>query len=155
MNASRKKEILDCEFRPLTPRDAQELSYLELQIFKAPWSENSLRDCLELATVTGEAAVLNGKIVGYLIVQTISDEAHILNLAVDSDWRCRGIAGQLLNRFLNRSIQNGVVEFFLEVRTSNIAAQRLYFKFGFAPLAVRKKYYPDGEDAFILVKRVD
>ncbi|HEX7345137.1 MAG TPA: hypothetical protein VF398_12790, partial [bacterium] len=76
-------------FRRLAPRDAAEVAYLELEIFRYPWSENSLRDCLELATVEGEAALIEGRIVGYLIIQSLFDEAHILNLAVQQSHRGR------------------------------------------------------------------
>jgi len=140
-------------FRALTPRDAQEVAYLELEIFRYPWSENSLRDCLELATVEGEAAIIDGRIVGYLIVQSIFEEAHILNLAVHQLYRGQGIARELLERFLRQATQRSLREFHLEVRTSNYIAQKLYFSLGFAPLMVRKNYYPDGEDALILVKK--
>ena len=141
-------------FRGLTPRDAPEVAYLELEIFRYPWSENSLRDCLELATVEGEAAVLNGRIAGYLIIQTIFDEAHILNLAVQQAQRGQGIARALLERFLSTTVKRGITQTFLEVRAGNYAAQKLYFGLGFAPLSARRNYYPDGEDALILVKKL-
>lgn len=113
----------------------------------------SFRNCLELATVEGEAAVIDGKIVGYLIVQCVYDEAHILNLAVHPDHRRRGMAKVLLRRFLEHVEKRNVSLLYLEVRMGNRAAQGLYFGFGFAPVSVRKKYYPDGEDALILMKK--
>jgi ribosomal-protein-alanine N-acetyltransferase len=141
-------------FRRLAPRDAAEVAYLELEIFRYPWSENSLRDCLELATVEGEAALIEGRIVGYLIIQSLFDEAHILNLAVQQSHRGRGIARALLERFLFTTVKRGITRTFLEVRASNYAAQKLYFSLGFAPLSARRNYYPDGEDALILVKKL-
>ena len=144
----------DVRYRPLTPRDAPELAYLELQIFRSPWSETSLRDCLEQATVEGEAAVIADRIVAYLIVQTIFDEAHILNLAVHQSHRGRGLARALLERFIERGVKSGIRVFYLEVRSCNRASQKLYFGFGFAPISVRKRYYPDGEDALILMKKL-
>ena len=144
----------EATFRRLTPRDAPEVAYLELEIFRYPWSENSLRDCLELATVEGEAAVIDGRISGYLIIQTVFDEAHILNLAVQQAHRGRGIARALLERFLSTTVKRGITRTFLEVRAGNYAAQKLYFGLGFAPLSARRNYYPDGEDALILVKKL-
>ncbi len=149
-----KQDVPDLEIRSLRPSDTSELSYLEAQIFRFPWSENSLRDCLEQATVEGEAALIEGKIVGYLIVQCILDEAHILNLAVYSPFRRYGIARKLLERFLTDAQKRKINLFYLEVRAGNRDAQRLYFGYGFAPISVRKKYYPDGEDALILMKRL-
>jgi ribosomal-protein-alanine N-acetyltransferase len=146
--------LAEVYFRSLTPRDASEVAYLELEIFRYPWSENSLRNCLELATVEGEAAMLDGKIVGYLILQCVFEEAHILNLAVHHHHRGRGIARTLLERFLGQTVKRGINRLFLEVRTSNYMAQKLYFSLGFAPLGARRNYYPDGEDALVLVKKL-
>ncbi len=151
-NLSRAPEIV---FRPLTPGDAQELSYLELEIFPVPWSENSLRDCLELSSVEGEAATIAGRIAAYLIVQCVYEEAHILNLAVHRPFRGLGLSRKLLQRFLARAEKRGINLFYLEVRARNRVAQNLYFSLGFAPLKKKKKYYPDGEDALILVRRCD
>jgi ribosomal-protein-alanine N-acetyltransferase len=137
-------------FRSLNPQDAPELAYLELQIFRSPWSENSLRDCLDLATVEGEAAVIDGRIVAYLIVQSVQDEAHILN----EPFRGQGISRKLLTRFLDSAYKRKIRVFYLEVRANNRVAQNLYFSLGFAPVGARKRYYPDGEDALILMKEL-
>ncbi len=142
-------------FRFLTPEDARELSYLELEIFSAPWSESALRACLEQATVEGEAAVIAGNIAGYLFAQFAADEAHLLNVGVRHKYRRRGIGRRLLERFLERCRQRRVGLCILEVRSGNRAAQKLYFQYGFAPVSIRKKYYPNGEDALILVKPIE
>jgi ribosomal-protein-alanine N-acetyltransferase len=144
----------EVRFRSLTPADAAELAYCELLIFKHPWSENSLRDCLELATVEGEAAIIKGKIIGYIIIQSIFEEAHILNLGVLPVHRRQGIARALLERFIRTTVQRKITMIYLEVRAGNRAAQNLYFNMGFAPISVRKHYYPDGEDAMILMKKL-
>ena len=151
--SSRQREpIPGLRIRPLRPEDAQELSYLELEIFPSPWSESSLRSCLELSNVEGEAAVIDDATVGYMFVQYAYDEAHILNLGVREKFRGQGIGKLLLERFLERAKKRGAKISFLEVRMGNRVAQKLYFDRGFAPLTIRKKYYPNGEDALILVK---
>lgn len=144
----------EVQFRALTPKDAPELAYCELQVFKYPWSENSMRDCLELATVEGEAATVKGKIVGYIIIQSIFEEGHILNLGVLPTWRGQGIGRTLLERYMKVAVQNHVTMIYLEVRASNRVAQNLYFSMGFAPISARRNYYPDGEDALILMKKL-
>lgn len=144
--------IQDLRFRPLTPDDARELSYIELEIFPLPWSKNSLRSCLELANVDGEAAIAVNQIVGYLFAQYAHDEAHILNLGVRPDFQRKGIAKSLLKRFLDRLHERRTKSCYLEVRLGNRIAQKLYYSQGFAPLFVRKNYYPDRENALILVK---
>jgi ribosomal-protein-alanine N-acetyltransferase len=144
----------EVHFRSLTPQDAPELAYCELQIFKYPWSENSLRDCLELASVEGEAITIKGKIIGYIIIQAVLDEAHILNIGVLSSHRGQGLGRILLERLLKTAVQRYINIIFLEVRSSNRVAQNLYFSLGFAPISARRRYYPDGEDALILMKKL-
>ncbi len=145
--------ISGLQIRSLTPDDAHNLAYIELEIFPSPWDESSLRSFLALPNVEGEAAVQNNRIIGYIFVQYAAGEVHILNLGIRPDFRRKGLASLLLKRFLDRSRKRGVEVCYLEVRAGNIAAQRLYFGYGFAPVSLRKRYYPDGEDALILVKQ--
>jgi len=142
----------DLTYRRLTPDDAHELAYLELEIFTAPWSESSLKSCLQLPNVEGDVAVLEQSIVGYVFAQYVVDEAHLLNIAVRKQYRRRGIGRKLLEKFLEVCNRRGSRLSYLEVRSGNRAAQKMYYDFGFMPLSVRKRYYPDGEDALILVK---
>lgn len=148
------KSIPDLCLRPLTPGDARSLSYIELEIFPSPWSEESLRSFLALRNVDGEAAVLNDQIVGYVFVQYVAEEAHILNLGVRSKFRRKGLATLLLERLIERARKHQARTCYLEVRVRNTVAQKLYFNHKFAPVAIRKIYYPDGEDALILAKEL-
>jgi ribosomal-protein-alanine N-acetyltransferase len=138
--------------RALTPEDAQELAYLELKIFPIPWSETSLRSFLELSNVFGEAVIMDEKIIAYMFVQYTAEEVHILNIGVLEEFRRNGLATFLLKRFFKHARKQKAVTCYLEVRVSNRGAQKLYFNYGFMPVSVRKNYYPNGEDALILLK---
>jgi len=86
------------------------------------------------------------KIVGYIGIEKIAGETHIINMAVHPDCRREGTGKKLIEAILNDKDV-----FFLEVRVSNVAAQNLYKKFGFEIVGTRKKYYQDnGEDAYIM-----
>ncbi|MBU0502415.1 MAG: ribosomal protein S18-alanine N-acetyltransferase [Candidatus Margulisbacteria bacterium] len=90
------------------------------------------------------------KVVGYIGVEKIAGETHIINMAVHPDYRRKGVGKKLIETILNDSDV-----FFLEVRISNVAAQKLYEKFGFKNVGTRKKYYQDnGEDAYIMRREV-
>ncbi|MCX6640137.1 MAG: ribosomal protein S18-alanine N-acetyltransferase [bacterium] len=147
-----KNLIPGLKIRSLTSADAPELSYLELAIFSSPWSENALRGCLELSTVEGWGALDGDKVIAYLLGQFVSDESHLLNVGVLPEHRRKGIGRLLLDLFLTRCEEKEANTCYLEVRAGNLAAQKLYFQYGFMPVYVRKKYYPNGEDALILVK---
>ena len=79
------------------------------------------------------------------------DEAHITTFAVDPAWRRQGIGERLLLAFLDIAIERDAHEATLEVRLSNLAARRLYEKYGFRPVGLRPNYYSDDrEDALIM-----
>lgn len=82
--------------------------------------------------------------VGFVSYRVVLGEAEILNLAVAPTHRRQGVASQLLRVLLPLADV-----WFLEVRASNEAAQRLYLAQGFQPIGRRKRYYSDGEDALL------
>ena len=85
-----------------------------------------------------------------------ADEGYITNVAVFPEQRRRGIAGQLLQVFLNFAEANRLAFLTLEVRPSNAAAIALYQGFGFQEAGRRKNYYDlPKEDALILTRRFD
>jgi ribosomal-protein-alanine N-acetyltransferase len=80
-------------------------------------------------------------------------EAHVLNVCVREDLRCRGIGRRMLEYMLDRAYGSGMLEAFLEVRPSNVVAVRLYQALGFEQVGMRRGYYqaPGGrEDAAVL-----
>lgn len=132
-------------------RDVDEIALLETKCFKEPWTSQSIRDEIEkndfAMYIVGE---LDGKVVGYVGVWYIVDEAHITNVAVDPDYRRRHIGETLIKFLINHSEKNGINSFTLEVRASNTPAQKLYEKFNFKEMGVRPRYYNDNEDAIIM-----
>lgn len=136
-------------------RDAAEIAAIEKLCFSSPWSLESIE--YEIAVnnlalyVVGE---VDGKIVGYVGIWLIVDEGHITNVAVHPDWRRRHIGEAIIKTLIDVTEKNGVTAHTLEVRASNIAAQKLYEKFGFKADGIRRSYYEDnGEDAIIMWRR--
>lgn len=136
--------------------DLDEVHRLETRIFPTPWSiksyqfeveHNQASDPWLAQLVEKEAA----RIVGYIVPWILVDEVHIANIAVDPEFRQRGIARQLLMGALTRARKLGVVSATLEVRAGNQAAQKLYHSLAFEKAGRRKGYYKnDGEDAIIM-----
>jgi len=85
------------------------------------------------------------RVAGYIGVEKILDEVHIINMAVHPDYRGKGIGKRLMQHVLNDE-----EVFFLEVRVSNETAKKIYEKYGFKVINVRKGYYADGEDAYVM-----
>lgn len=92
-----------------------------------------------------------GKVLGYGGFWLILDEGHITTIAVKPLYRNKGVGELLLQRMVDVGYKKAVKWYTLEVRASNIAAQNLYYKYGFKSLGLRKNYYQDnGEDALIM-----
>jgi ribosomal-protein-alanine N-acetyltransferase len=95
-------------------------------------------------------AELGEKIVGYMIVRIIGQKAHIIALATDVRFRNKGFGTRLLDNAFQIARIQGANGIWLEVRASNLEAQRFYIKRGFDKLKTVKAYYGDREDAKIL-----
>jgi ribosomal-protein-alanine N-acetyltransferase len=93
-----------------------------------------------------------GTLIGYLIGWDIEPEFHLGNLAVEQLYRRQGVAAHLLEHLM-QNLRSRNYEFItLEVREYNTAALKLYQKFGFTPVAIRKQYYTDTkENAIVMV----
>lgn len=138
--------------REMYPDDIPEIVSIERLSFSTPWSETSFRSEIYSRYSVTRVAELNGVIVGYICVKHVADECHLLDLAVHPDYRRRGIARALLDDVIQELRIEGCRFFYLEVRSSNYAARKLYEKFGFNMVGVRKGYYVNpAEDAVIMM----
>ena len=138
-------------YRRMTAEDVRRVWELENICFRTPWSFNSLMGELSNDVAYYVVAVVGGLVVGYAGVWIMLDEAHMTNIAVDPDHRCRGIARGMILRLMETALRRGAERMTLEVRENNHTAQRLYASLGFAYAGTRKRYYTDtGENALIL-----
>ena len=143
------------QWRPLRLGDLVYVAALEAQIHVAPWTIGNFRDAL----ATGYSARVGERdfrIVAYGVLMLAPGEAQVLNLSVVPDARRQGIGRTLLRLFVDDARNVGAEQVFLEVRTSNIPAIRLYEAEGFFPVARRIDYYPGAsasasrEDAIVM-----
>lgn len=117
----------------------------------APWSENSFRNELDHEQGVFVVAERNRDPVGFGAAWVLSDEAHIINLAVDPENRRQGLATRLVHELIAQCEERGATCATLEVRVSNSAAIGLYEGMGFRSVGTRKRYYPDNrEDALVM-----
>ena len=124
---------------------------IERMSFSTPWSEYSFLTEITKPNAIAKLAVLDNIIIGYICIEQVLDEAHILNLAVHPEYRNMGIAIMLVSHIMEELRLKKCRFIYLEVRASNHIAQMLYKSFGFRVTGTRKKYYilPD-EDAVIM-----
>lgn len=137
----------------MSPADLSEVSNIENLCYSTPWSPNSFKYELANKEAILKVAVFNSEIIGYVCIRTILDMTHLLNVAVLPEFRLRGIGSMLLKNAVGelKRLQPNT-KLTLEVRQSNIAAIRLYEKFGFKVTGKRTKYYQKPEDDAILME---
>jgi len=141
--------------RPATILDLPMLLKIEHLAFPSPWTEEHFRYELEknpYAFVM--VAVINNQVVGYLDFWITYQQAQINNLAVIPLLKRKGIGQTLLRDGLSRIEGAYCQQVTLEVRISNVAAQTLYQKHGFQILLTKSQYYADGEDAYLMEKKL-
>jgi [ribosomal protein S18]-alanine N-acetyltransferase len=140
----------ELEIRRLTYADLPQVIAIERRAFPTPWSLAMF--VLELSKPAGVclAALIEERLVGYLVCSRYDTVWHLMNVAVDDRLRRQGIATALIERLFE--LADGPSEqYTLEVRTSNDVAIRLYERFGFRPAGRRRGYYHDNrEDALIM-----
>ena len=139
---------------PMNGDHLDEVAELERICFSTPWSRNMLAEELDNACSAFLVAVdANEKVVGYAGLQVVLDEGYIANIAVFPEHRRKGVAGQLLQVFMNFAEADRLAFLTLEVRASNQAAIALYANRGFEEVGRRKNYYEHPkEDAIIMTK---
>ena len=95
----------------------------------------------------------NKKVIGYVGCWMIYDELHVTNLNIASPYRGKGYGRLLLTSLLNHCKENvpSLKEMVLEVETTNQAALKLYESIGLKVVRVRRDYYGEGRDAYVMV----
>lgn len=141
--------------RPMVMDDLPTVHGIEVASYPFPWSAGIFRDCLR-ARYLCFVLECDERIAGYAIVSLAADEAHVLNICIHPEHRCRGLGRGLMQFLFAEVTRRGARELFLEVRPSNLSAIRLYQSLGLRQVGLRRGYYQAAqgrEDALVL--RVD
>ncbi len=149
------KEGIEVTIRAATESDLAAIHAIELASFADPWAITGFRDMIEHSRARVEAAIdSKGTLIGYAVAWYVADEAEIANVAVALAMRQRGIGTKLLDRILEAAATLGARTVFLEVRESNLAAQKLYASRAFAVAGRRKLYYRRPDEDALVMRRV-
>ena len=143
---------------PMAAEHLNDVAALELACFSRPWSRQMLAEELDNQCAAFLVALEpeTEKVIGYAGLLVAADEGYITNVAVRPDCRRQGVAGQILQVFLDFAQAQGLAFLTLEVRASNQAAILLYGSRGFRGMGRRKNYYEHPrEDAIIMTKEFE
>lgn len=136
------------------PADIDELVEIERHAFAHPWPRQFFESELTASGRYNLVARLHGRIAGYVLTMWFLDEMHVNKIAVDEGARRQGIALALMEECLRFATANRIKTISLEVRKSNEGAQDFYRFLDFTALYTRPRYYPDGEAAVVMVRRI-
>lgn len=145
---------MNVSIRPMTENDAKAVAEISSLSFSSPWSTQSYIDEIKNPVSLYLVAAAEDKIIGFIGTWNVLDESHITNVAVHPDFRKLSIGSLLLENLINVCQENyGTKIFDLEVRKSNIPAQKLYTKYNFKENGIRKAYYADNKEDAVLMCR--
>ena len=145
------KPPLAVQIRSMRHEDIPVVVSIERLCFGDRWSAAAFATELENPSSTYLVAVHGDQIMGYAGFWLILEEAHITTIAVHPTEQGQKIGEQLLLGLIDESARHGAKWMTLEVRISNVVAQKLYEKYGFSALGKRRGYYQDdGEDALVM-----
>lgn len=135
--------------------DLNKISPVLLTEFDDFWNYNIFKSELENENSKYIVAKNNDEIVGFAGIWISIDEAHVTNIVTKKDLRKNGIGSTLLEELINLSKNLNLVSITLEVNENNLDAIKLYEKFGFEKLGIRKKYYNNTDNALIMTKKLN
>ncbi|MCC6133590.1 MAG: ribosomal protein S18-alanine N-acetyltransferase [Acidobacteria bacterium] len=141
--------------RPAVFGDLDEITDLESRSFPAPWKREFFESEIDAEfRLNLVARAPDGRFAGYVFCAWVLDEIHVHKIAVQEEWRRSGLGTALMKEVIAFGLRNDSYQIFLEVRPSNTPAKRMYQKLGFEISGRRKAYYPDGEDAIVMVREL-
>lgn len=140
-------------FEEMTAERLGEVLDIERGAYEHPWTAGNFGDSLR-SGYEAQLLVADGQVLGYFVAMKGVDEVHLLNLTVAPALQGQGWGRTLLDALALWSRGQGAQWLWLEVRMSNVRAQRLYERNGFRRVGERKGYYPAGpgarEDALVM-----
>lgn len=140
--------------RKMNHNDIEFVAQLEKECFSRPWSKQSLKKEIDNPNSLFLVHEEKQKVIGYIGLYLIAEEADITNIAISESYRGKGYGRKLLTEAMNQVFSGDYHAVTLEVRKSNLAAIHLYQSMGFKVEGIRKNFYDfPTEDAYIMWKR--
>jgi len=144
--------------RDMRREDLPAVLDIERRSFAQPWSraffEKELATPFARLVVAVEEAVPRPQVIGYTCRWRVTDEVHLLNVAVHPERRGLGHGRALVGAVVAEAEVARTRVVYLEVRAGNVIARRLYRQLDFKDLGVRRGYYGPGQDAIVMELRL-
>ena len=158
MSVAIAPELPRAVLRDMRREDLPAVLDIERRSFAQPWSraffEKELATPFARLVVVVEGAVPRPQVIGYTCRWRVTDEVHLLNVAVHPERRGLGHGRALVAAVVGEAEAARARVVYLEVRAGNVIARRLYRQLGFKDLGVRRGYYGPGQDAIVMELRL-
>ena len=158
MSVAIAPELPRALLRDMRREDLPAVLDIERRSFAQPWSraffEKELATPFARLVVAAEEAVPRPQVIGYTCRWRVTDEVHLLNVAVHPERRGLGHGRALVAGVVAEAEAARARVVYLEVRAGNVIARRLYRQLGFKDLGVRRGYYGPGQDAIVMELRL-
>lgn len=138
------------EINKMSTSHLEEIKDILLTDFDDFWTYSVFKSELENPNSQYFVAIQDDEIVGFAGVWKAIDDMHITNIVTKISKRHLGIASMLLEKLIAVSKEEGVNSLTLEVNENNTYAIRLYEKYNFKKIGLRKNYYAQNENAIIM-----
>ncbi len=151
--------------RPFKLADLEKVININRMCLPENYTNYFFVDLYERFPETFIVAEENGEVIGYIMCRIemglssfqrlgIAKKGHIISVAVLPEYRRQGVGQALVQEAMRAMLHSKVKECFLEVRVSNMPAVNLYKKMGFKILRTIGGYYADGEDAYVMSRKL-
>lgn len=126
----------------------EDIEEIEKESFNEPWLKEVYMKLIEKDNVFVYGAKADNRLVGFILIMDMIDVLEVIRIAIKKEYRRQGMGEDILREFISDSDK----DIFLEVRTSNEKAIKLYKKIGFELLNIRKNYYKDTNESALIFR---
>lgn len=156
-SGKRVESFAQAVVRRMKEDDLDALMKIEEVSFPTPWSQHAfLTELRDNEYARYFCLVQENRVIGYMGLWFILEEGHITNVAIAPEFRGHHLGEFLMRSVMQQMFDEGMERMTLEVRPSNLPAQKLYERLGFVLAGRRKGYYSDNrEDALIMWVELD
>lgn len=126
----------------------EDIENIEKESFNEPWLKEVYMKLIEKDNVFVYGAKADNRLVGFILIMDMIDVLEVIRIAIKKEYRRQGMGEDILREFISDSDK----DIFLEVRTSNEKAIKLYKKIGFELLNIRKNYYKDTNESALIFR---
>jgi ribosomal protein S18 acetylase RimI-like enzyme len=142
--------------REYAPQDLEALCEIDRACYEPAiaYSRREMRAFLNAEGADCVVAQSETEIAGFCITAREADEGYIVTIDVLEAFRKKGVGSALLAEIEKRMAAEGVRMVGLDTATDNVSAIAFWQKHGYRKLGIRKGYYPNGRDAFAMVKSI-